>query len=237
MKRLLRPLLYAFRKHWYAGTKHECPICRSSFDILKPMGSRASARCPVCDSLERHRLIWLFCHRKTDLFDGRNKQFLHVAPEPFLKPAIRRLPGLAYVGADLEGRHANVKLDVTDINFDDNHFDVIFCSHVLEHVPDDRTAMRELLRVLKPGGWAILQVPILGEHTQEDPSIVDPQERARRYGQDDHVRQYGKDYVERLRAAGFVVDVSEYVKEFSDHERFCYGLPAEEDIYFCRKTG
>jgi SAM-dependent methyltransferase len=236
MKFFLYPFLYTLRRLLFSGTKYECPVCRSKFNAFISMGTRLNARCPVCNSLERHRLIWLFCQRKTDLFDGRFKHFLHVAPEPFLRMAILNISDLSYIGADLLGKHTNEKMDVTDIKYGDNYFDVIFCSHVLEHVPDDVRAMRELFRVLKPGGWAILQVPILGDQTQEDLNIIDPKERTRLYGQEDHVRQYGKDYAEKLQRVGFRVNVDAFAQELSEYEQSRNGILLDEDIFFCRKA-
>ena len=199
------------------------------------MGMRLSARCPVCGAHERHRLIWLYCHARTDLFDGRPKRLLHVAPEPCLTRELRRVDALEYVGADLERRHATVRMDVTAILFGDASFDVILCNHVLEHVPEDRKAMRELLRVLKPGGWAIMQVPIKGETTQEDATVTSAAERTRLYGQHDHVRQYGRDYAERLRAAGFLVEVDPFAAGLTPSQRERYGVLADEELYRCAR--
>ncbi len=128
---------------------------------------------------------------------------LHVAPEPALAAKFKTRHD--YVSIDRAAGRAMRAMDVTAIEFADQSFDAVLCNHVLEHVPDDRAAMSEILRVLKPGGWGSLQVPIKGETTEEDLSITDPRERRRRYGQEDHVRQYGRDYHERLRAAGFDV--------------------------------
>jgi len=235
MKTFLRNCLYPLRRLFYAGAKHECPVCNGRVRWFKPMGTRPSARCPVCGSLERHRLIWLYCRARTNLFDGRPKRLLHVAPEPCLTRELRRIDALEYVGADLEGHHAMVRMDVTAIQFGDASFDVILCNHVLEHVPEDGKAMRELLRVLKPGGWAIMQVPIKGETTQEDPAVTSAAERTRLYGQHDHVRQYGRDYVQRLRAAGFLVEVNTYAAGLSLPQRERYGVLAEEDLYCCSR--
>jgi len=139
-----------------------------------------------------------------------------------------------------------VKMDITKIEYSDNVFDVIYCSHVLEHVDDDRKAMRELYRVLKPGGWAILQVPfpettlhieepIEDELTFEDPTIISDEERLRHYGQVDHVRRYGSDYQDRLKDAGFIVKADEFVRELNSRTVQRLGLMLTEDIYLCRK--
>jgi len=126
-------------------------------------------------------------------------------------------------------------MDITNIPYEDNSFGVILCSHVLEHIPDDRKAMRELYRVLKPGGWAILQVPIIRDKTFEDFSITKPEDRERVFGQWDHVRAYGKDYRDRLEKAGFKVRVDDYVKRLGADKIKKYALKENEDIYYCEK--
>jgi len=129
------------------------------------------------------------------------------------------------------------KMDITDIQHPNGNFDIIYCSHVLEHVPDDRKAMSEFYRVLRPSGWAVLNVPITADTTYEDPSITDPDERERLFGQHDHVRRYGPDYKDRLEDAGFHVSVYS-AEEFlspSDIERQGMANGAAGEIYYCRK--
>jgi SAM-dependent methyltransferase len=130
-----------------------------------------------------------------------------------------------------------LKINIADIPLPDDQFDCVICYHVLEHIPDDQKAMRELFRVLKPGGWAILQSPIDFNHdkTFEDPSIVSPDERERFFGQNDHVRIYGRDYKDRLEKAGFVVKVDDYVQQLGDSAIKKYGLMRDEKIHFCSK--
>jgi SAM-dependent methyltransferase len=140
-----------------------------------------------------------------------------------------------YLSADLFSTTAMVRMDITDINYADGSFDVIYCSHVLEHVSDDMAAMRELYRVLKRGGWAVLQVPISADVTFEDPKVTSPEARERLFGQSDHVRRYGPDYADRLAAAGFSVLVDGFVHELSDQEINRFGLMRNEDVYFCTK--
>ena len=129
-----------------------------------------------------------------------------------------------------------VRLDICDIPCGENTFDVIYCSHVLEHVTDDRKALREFRRVLKNGGWAILQVPITSDVTFEDATVTDPSERERLFGQHDHVRRYGPDYRDRLIEAGFSVTVDGFARELDDSTASRYGLMRSEDVYFCRKA-
>lgn len=235
MNEIVEAGLTLLRKLIYHGSAHECPICNSTVARLKPMGTRATARCPVCGSLERHRLIWLHCRANTNLLDGRARRLLHIAPEPCLVRVLQKLPNLEYVRSDFAGSRTTIRLDVTAIPFRDASFDVIFCNHVLEHVTEDRQAMKELHRVLKPGGWAIMQVPIKGDRTLEDPAITSPEARTLHYGQDDHVRQYGLDYEDRLRAAGFLVDRNPLATRFAATERQRYGLMVDEDLYCCSK--
>lgn len=217
-----------------------CPICDQGADRFLPFGAgavtRADALCAGCGSLERHRLVWLYLLNETDLFSGtRRRRMLHVAPEPVLERRLRGEPLLDYLSADLDAGVAQEQMDITDIRHPDGSFDVIYCSHVLEHVPDDARAMRELCRVLRPDGWAILQVPILLERTDEDPSITDPQERLRRFAQVDHVRAYGPDYADRLRAAGFDVRQDRYADRIGPVRSRRYGLHPADVVHFCTK--
>jgi len=173
---------------------------------------------------------------KTDLFDGKSKKMLHVAPEPCFESRFRKQLGANYITADLSDPRAMVKMDITDIKYPDESFDVIYCSHVLEHVPDDRRAMREFRRILTRNGWAILLVPVYEGKTFEDPTIVDPQERLKAFGQDDHVRIYGEDYVDRLRDAGFKVQVTRIDELVGKDDATRMGLTsASGEIYFCTK--
>ncbi|NJM65464.1 MAG: class I SAM-dependent methyltransferase [Acaryochloris sp. RU_4_1] len=179
-------------------------------------------------------MIWLFLNQETDLFSSTKKKMLHIAPEDCLVNKLAECHSIDYLTADLNNS-AMVKMDLTDIQYSDNSFDVIYCSHVLEHIPDDAKAMSELSRVLKSDGWAILQVPILREQTYEDLSITDPQEREKLFGQSDHVRVYGRDYKNRLEKAGFQVSVIPYVEKFDPSTRKKFGFDIEkDDIYFCK---
>ena len=163
---------------------------------------------------------------------------LHIAPELCYMDRFEALDNLEYVTADIESPLAKVKMDIHEIPFEDSSFDVIFCNHVLEHVDDDLKALSEMKRVLRPGGWAILQVPFfypLPKVTLEDPSITDPKEREKMFGQDDHVRLYGEDYAERLASAGFEVIEDKLVEELDPEEVKRYALPGNESIYRVNK--
>jgi SAM-dependent methyltransferase len=223
---------------FYIGNKFICPVCGGNFRKFKEAGliPRANEKCPRCSSMKRHRFLWLYLKNKTNFFD-ENLKVLHIAPEYCFYQRFSNQKNLDYLSADLRSPLAMVKMDITNILYEENFFDVILCSHVLEHIPDDRKAMRELWRVLKPGGWAILQVPIdiNRQKTFEDPTIKSPEERRRFYGLEDHVRLYGLDYKDRLEQAGFTVKVDEYVKELGSETIKKYSLVERQNIYFCTK--
>lgn len=163
---------------------------------------------------------------------------LHVAPEPCFKSLFAKAAGVGYLTADLNGREVMEQMDITCIRHRDASFDVIYCSHVLEHVSDDRRAIRELFRVLRSGGWAILNVPVIALHTFEDPSIIDPVERERFFGQSDHVRAYGLDYCQRLEEAGFSVSVFRPGDLLDGSDMIKYGLAAggAGEVFYCQKS-
>jgi len=193
----------------------------------------------MCGAFERHRLLLPFLREHTDLFDGKSKRMLHVAPEPALRKIFANATGAGYLSADLFDEDVMEKMDISNITYPDGTFDIVFCSHVLEHVPEDRKAMSELCRVLKPGGWAILNVPITADVTLEDPTVTSPEERLRLYGQDDHVRRYGMDYEERLREAGFRVDRYDSTDVLADAEIKRGGIGTGRDLIFhcVKETG
>ena len=214
-----------------------CPICGKHVKAFLPYGSheRPNAKCPFCESLERHRSIWLFLIDGTDLFSG-GVAVLHLAPEFCFRTRLSQLPEVHYVTADLDQTVASVSMDVQLIPFQDASFNYILCSHLLEHVPDDQKAMREMFRILKPGGWAIMQVPLDSsrDETYEDANITSPEERERVFGQWDHVRIYGRDYKRRLAHAGFTVQFDSYINELPANVIFKYGL-STQDIFLVSK--
>jgi hypothetical protein len=220
------------------GLARYCPCCKARLRRFEPFGlvPRPEAKCPVCGSLERHRLAYLYIKEKTNLFDGHQKKLLPVAPEWQMSQLFQSVDYIDYLSVDPCDPLAMVKMDITDIRYADNTFDVIYCSHVLEHVLDDRKAMAELYRVITPGGWAILQVPILADVTFEAPSVTAPEERERLFGHPDHVRTYGPDYKDRLTHAGFCVIVEGFVRHLDDRTIRRFGLMKNEEVYFCRKS-
>jgi len=194
-----------------------------------------------CGSLERHRVLWLFMKEQNDIF-SRSLKVLHVAPEKIFYRLFDSLNSITYYPIDLMPDHYDygvktIKMDLTAMTFADNYFDVILCSHVMEHIRNDRTAIKEMYRVLKPGGWAIINTPVNfeTEHTVEDLELYDPVKQTELFGQPDHVRLYGRDYLTRLSDSGFNVEVIDYPARFTHNERFRFGIKPEEVIFFCRK--
>ena len=260
MKNLIRPLIpnfllnsfRAYKKNQYLksvkGHNVECSICNATFKVFGDYGHppRTNANCYNCGSKERHRLLFKYLKDQVKLFEIREPiSILHFAPEGFFYEILSNSPHIQYTPCDLQPELYNFdgtvevqKVDITNIPYEDGSFDFILCNHVLEHIPEDRVAMKELFRVMKEGGHGIFQVPIdynLDE-TFEDWSITSPEERAKAFGQHDHVRWYGNDYKKRLAAAGFEVDENTYVKKFSSDEQFKYGFSPDELIYHCKKS-
>lgn len=223
---------------FYMGNNVECPISGKTYRKFLPYGRipRPNALSPDSLSLERHRLMWLYLKEKTNFFTDRLK-VLHIAPEHCFIDRFEKMKNLDYITADIESPLAKVKMDIHDIPFEENTFDVVFCNHVMEHVDSDLRAMQEIYRVMKPGGWAIIQSPIdlSLEKTFEDPTVTSPSERERLFGQNDHVRMYGRDYGQRLQSAGFNVKEDRYVMELDKEKVRRYALPAGEIIYLCKK--
>jgi Methyltransferase domain len=188
------------------GNRYEDPICGRSFWRFAPgPRERPQAYCPACRSAERHRVLYLFLHRRTDVFK-RPMRVLHVAPEAGIQERLREVPAIDYVSTDLDPAAAMVAADLTDLPFEDESFDLVICNHVLEHIPDDVAAMRELRRVLDRRGFAVMQHPIDAgrAETFEDWSVIEPAAREEAFFQNDHVRIYGRDFADRLSEAGFV---------------------------------
>ena len=221
------------------GRRVECPVCGRKFRKFFSYGyveMRGGALCPHCMSLERHRLLWLWLQRHSDLFTARPR-LLHVAPEHCYIRRFERLMGDNYVTADLESPLAKVKLDVQQMPFEAEEFDVVICNHILEHVDSDRKALEEIFRVMRCGGWGILLSPVdYGlESSYEDPTKTTPEERREAFGQPDHLRIFGRDYADRLRAVGFEVEEIKAIDFLSAEEITRYGI-ATDRIHFVRKS-
>ena len=234
---IVRPLI-----SWYLrGNKFTDPIDGRSFRKFLPYGygkQRENALSPSTLSLERHRLMWLFLRDNTTFFTATKKlKVLHIAPEQCFLDIFRKQQNLNYITSDLESPIADVKADICDLPFKENEFDVVFCNHVLEHISNDTKAMQELYRVLKPGGFGIFQIPqdLSKAITFADNTITDRKERAKLFGQYDHVRVYGRDYFDKLRSIGFKVDEVDYTKKITLEkiEEFC--LMQNEILPVCYK--
>lgn len=229
-----------FLDFFYRGSRFSDPINGKTYRKFLPYGYgkiRENVLSPGTLSLERHRLLWLYLKNETSFFTQK-LSVLHIAPEQAFHKRFKKLKNLEYITADLNSPIADFRADVCDLPFEDNRFDCIICNHVLEHVEDDLTALKEFHRVLKPGGMAVLQVPYDRNlsTTFEDSSITDPKERARIFGQYDHVRIYGMDYFDRLRSAGFEVEAVDYTKDMDPVSIERYRLPEGELIPVVRKS-
>jgi SAM-dependent methyltransferase len=237
MSYLVRPVLAFALK----GSTYTDPIDGKSFRIFLPYGygtQRNNVLSPSTLSLERHRLLWLYLKNETDFFTSKEKKkVLHFAPEQAFYKLFRNQKNISYTTTDLFSPLADVKADICNLPFEDHSYDVILCNHVLEHIPDDTKAMRELYRVLKPGGMGIFQIPqdLSRATTFSDDSITDQKERAKIFGQYDHVRIYGRDYFDKLRSIGFRVVEEDYTSKIAPDLVKEYCLAPGEIIPICFK--
>lgn len=229
---------------WYIGKGKECPLCGCRRRKFLPYGyvtQRENALCPNCLALERHRTLWLWLLRESDIGRGAMAlpRLLHVAPEVALMRKFHKIYAAQpadYVTADLESPLADLHFDIQHIPLEDESFDVVICNHIMEHVEDDRLAMREILRIMRKGGWGVILSPVdlQRDKTFEDDTITDEAERTRIFGQYDHRRIYGRDYAERLREAGFEVYECDYANLIPAKEKQLYAL-TDELLYIVRK--
>jgi SAM-dependent methyltransferase len=248
LNKLPRPLLirlsYPFKliaPIIYKGNNVECPVCERSFRKFLSYGSNVAHRenvlCPFDLTLERHRLMWLYLCDHSDFFTAEKLDILHIAPEQCFHQKFKKQANLNYLTGDLESPIADLHFDLHNIPLEDNKFDVMFCNHVLEHVEDAHQCLKELYRVMKPGGWAIMQVPqdMSRETTFEDSSITSEADREKYFWQKDHVRLFGKDYPKWMEQAGF--EVEEFLQEsnFDDKLIERYRLSKGEILYIARK--
>lgn len=229
-----RSAVFAILSVVYAGNRYWCPICGRGSRRWVSLGF-PNLLCPHCSAFDRQRLLLLYLERVIEI--GRRPQtLLHFAPEASLMKQLNGVPNLDYIGGDLDPPRGARKLDITNIELESQSVDVVLCSHVLEHVPDDASAMRELRRVVRPGGSALIMGPVEYDrpHTYEDPSITSPRARLAAFGQSDHVRVYGADFEQRLAAAGFEVQALRYAQQLTEAEITRFGLDRDEIIYVCR---
>lgn len=249
LNKLPRPLLirlsYPFKKIaplLYAGNKVECPVCGKTYRKFLSYGSSVAHRegvlCPGDLTLERHRLMWIYLNRYSNFFTDPNLNVLHIAPEQCFHEKFKTQKNISYLSGDLESPIADMHFDLHSIPLEDNRFDVVFCNHVMEHVADPLVCMKELYRIMKPGGWAIMQVPqdFSREQTFEDPTITSEEDREKHYWQKDHVRLFGKDYPDYLRKAGFEVEEFPPVKILGNELIERYRLQPTEILYISHKV-
>ena len=248
-------LIRLLRPYFLYGNRVHCVLCGWRFRKFLPTGilerefwksadgreirklphvTICNAKCPKCGSSERQRLFYLYMKNKKDFDNVKNTKILEVGPDDFVTKALFEREGITYTSVDIERSNATQKMDLTNLNYPDDSFDNIFCYHVLEHISDDIKAMGELYRVLKPGGWGILQVPLWSDLTFED-NNVGPEEYELIYGHPQHVRRYGRDYLDRLESVGFKVDLDKYASSFTNDFLEKYGILKSEDIYLCTK--
>lgn len=233
-----------YRRLKYGGKNFVCPICNFKASKFLPAGlyvKRAASKCPSCNSLERHRHLWLLLIK---LFEEKKpKNILHFAPESCLQNVLNKIPDINYYTSDYDPeRKSDFHFDIQNIQNENLTFDLIICSHVLEHIPDDRQGIKELYRVLNPGGIALLQVPIWPSEahpTFEDPEVTDPRDRIIHFGQYDHLRIYGLDIMERISETGFNVEILDMEKEVSKELATKYRLHNNSGIreltFVCKK--
>lgn len=239
-----------FRKHMYSllyyGRNVHCPYCNKNFRHFLPAGVilRPNSQCPSCGSDERYRLLYLYLKNKTT-FLSKHLRVLDIGPSYCFSKLCRSLSNIQYVSIDLFPKIAMIKMDLKNLAFRKNFFDCMICFHVLEHVKDDLSAMREMFRVLRPGGWALVQVPIDVNRAKTFENFNVPEKNYETiYGQSDHVRIYGLDFKHRLESVGFCVRIDSYIDELNDETINKYGLKHRykiklyetcDDIYYCSK--
>jgi len=237
IKNILKKIRSVIYRITHAGNERECPLCGAHYSRFGKGGveKRDDAQCMNCGSLERHRFLWLYLLSEYNIAQQKNLSVLHFAPEKYLEYKLRKL-SRQFITADLEGNKVDLRIDITDTPFNDHSFDLILCSHVLEHVNNDRKALSELLRILKADGKALIIIPVERETTFEDPSVTEPEERLKIFGQRDHVRIYGADFINRLIESGFKVKTYLPKDIFSEDEQIKYGIKIESDrLYICSK--
>lgn len=230
------PFLRGVISVFYAGNNYECSVCGFHASKFIPVHNGESHLCPRCGSIERKRLLWLYLVNEIKIGEKNNFRVLHFSPSSALRRHLQAIKNIEYHPTDIFNPLIKNRFDITQLPFGENYFELIICYHVLEHVSDDRKAMNELFRVLKGGAVALLQVPFSENETLEDASVTDPEERKKLFGQEDHVRYYGRrDFVLRLQQTGFKVEEIKYAKTLGEEKIRLYQLDREEIIFRCEK--
>lgn len=244
-----------FKRWWQVkGTRHQCPYCHRPLSKFMPAGLdvpvlkrlnvvggglRENVKCFVCGSIDRERLIYLYLKRHSSLLEVGG-DVLHVSPEAVLMQTLLKNNKVNYVRSNIKASRADLIFDVTQIPLKDDAFDVIIMNHVLEHVDDDIAAMKEVYRVMRQGGFGIFQVPISFEleSTLENDDVTTDEQRLATYGQEDHVRLYGLDYISRLESVGFKVKQFDWKTDpkLYPNRHNKYGLIDNEKLFVCSKV-
>jgi SAM-dependent methyltransferase len=216
----------------------KCCVCEKDLIAFLPYRYEPHQACPSCSSLPRHRLLWNYLLSHSYL--ERQLRVLHIAPEKVLYQKFKRNSNWDYSSGDLfPGNYFadTIAIDLMNMSFEDNSFDLILCNHVLEHVDNDFRAMEEFKRILSVNGEALIMVPIFNGNnpTFEDPNIIEPEKRLQYYGQEDHVRAYGADVLERFQKPGFNVQRISHYCNFSVTERFINGFNSNDEIFKLKK--
>jgi len=225
---------------FFVGRRYTCPCCGWRLRAFTHGGVSFRIRplgyCPRCHAKARHRRVWLFLEQRTNLF-ADSLRLLHVSPEYCFSRRLKKVSNLNYVGVDISDcPNIAIKMDLMAAPLLSESFDAIICIHILEHIEDDRRALSELHRVLKPGGWAVISVPVrMDQKTHEDSRIFSEEERERLFGETSHVRIYGHDFVDRLAQCGFQVEL-DLGKNVDQKTRESYGLRDDENIFYCTKN-
>lgn len=222
----------------FNGNKKECVICKQTFSHMRSKEKRPNAECPNCGSLERTRLLYLYLQNKTNAFKSQ-PAILHFAPEKSLSKILKN-NNPNYIDCDIDPNLASVKVDITDIQYDDQSFDMVICSHVLAHVKNEKKGIQEICRVLKPKGFAIIMTQINDtEKTLEHADVDTAEKKLAAYGQDDLYRRHGRDFASRLTTINeSTVIAMDYRNQFSaeENDRYCLGDGSREMIYICGKN-
>jgi predicted SAM-dependent methyltransferase len=224
-----------------AAKKFFCPICKSffySFDpklnLFKKEALRKNEKCPKCKSFKRHRFVYCFLE-KIGLLKNPELKVLHIAPEKCFSKIFKKIWNKNYITADLNNKNVKIKMDITNIQFEDETFDFILCNHVLEHVENDKKALSEFFRVLKRNGNLIITVPTFGKRTYENPKIKSPGERLKYFGQKDHVRKYGLDILGKMKNVGFKLKIIIPEDIINQTKIKKYSLGSTDKIFHCFK--